>query len=96
MVAGARDRGGPLGEAGQVLEGDDDLRVERDTGGDVEDVARDREEVDPLGLGQDPVELAKVVVEVRDEERPHRSTLSRLCTFEACRRPDRIAAWKLA
>ena len=76
MVAGAGDRGGLLGEARQVLEGDDDLRVERDAGRDVEDVARDREEVDTLRLGQDPVELAEVVVEVRDQERPHRSPLS--------------------
>ena len=31
VVARARDRGGALGEEGEVLEGDDDLRVERDT-----------------------------------------------------------------
>ena len=68
VVAGAGHGGGPLREPGEVLEHDDDLGVEGDDRRDVEEVASDDEQVDVGGLGQHPVQLAQVVVEIGHEQ----------------------------
>ena len=59
---------------------DGDLGVERDPGPDVQQVAGDHQQVHALGLGQHPVQLAQVVVQVGDEEGLHR--------------PGRIRTWR--
>ncbi len=71
VVPGADHGDGARRHPGQVLEDDRDLGIQGDGGADVEEVAGDDHQVVLVGLVQHPVELAQVVVQIRDEEGVH-------------------------
>ena len=67
------DHGGrAVGEAAEVLEHDGDLGIEREGRGDVEEVTGEYQEVDAGRLGEHPVQLAQVVVQITDQQDAHR------------------------